>query len=94
MTKRTVSLKVETPIKAHHTPQMGFTKLEEGEAFRPRHEIKLDLERVKLLTGSYRETEDKPISIRKAKAFENILNSSGVGGKNNSIGSGLWRSFR
>ncbi|HBN26891.1 MAG TPA: hypothetical protein DD405_05440 [Desulfobacteraceae bacterium] len=78
MTKRTISLKVETPIKAHHTAQVGFTKLEEGEAFRQGYDIKLDLERAKLLTDSYKQTEDKPIPIRRAKAFENILKNMTV----------------
>ena len=73
MTERTISLKVETPIKAHQTSQVGFEKVENCEAFRQGYEIKLDLERAKLLTESYKETEDLPIPLRRAKALENIL---------------------
>jgi formate C-acetyltransferase len=38
-----------------------------------RPEIKLDLQRSRLLTESYKETEGKPMVIRRAKALENIL---------------------
>ena len=36
--------------------------------------VKFSLERVKLLTASYKETEGLPTPIRRAKAFEKILN--------------------
>ncbi|MBW1846556.1 MAG: hypothetical protein JRJ27_05280 [Deltaproteobacteria bacterium] len=38
-----------------------------------RPEIKLDLQRSRLLTESYKETEGKPMVIRRAKALEKIL---------------------
>ncbi len=34
MSMRTQQLKLETPIKAHHTAQVGYDQHEEGKAFR------------------------------------------------------------
>ena len=73
MSMRTQQLKLETPIKAHHTAQVGYDQHEEGKAFRQGYEIKLDLERAKLLTESYKQTEGLPMPIRRAKALQHIL---------------------
>ncbi|MBN1652720.1 MAG: hypothetical protein JXA30_02980 [Deltaproteobacteria bacterium] len=44
--------------------------------FRP--EIRLDLQRSRLMTESYRETEGQPMVLRRAKALANILNKMGI----------------
>jgi choline trimethylamine-lyase len=44
--------------------------------FRP--EIRLDLQRSRLMTESYKETEGQPMAIRRAKALANILNKMGI----------------
>lgn len=44
--------------------------------FRP--EIKLDLQRSRLMTQSYKETEGQPMVLRRAKALANVLNHMGI----------------
>lgn len=44
--------------------------------FRP--EIRLDLQRSRLMTESYKETEGQPMVIRRAKALANILGKMGI----------------
>jgi formate C-acetyltransferase len=44
--------------------------------FRP--EIRLDLQRSRLMTESYRETEGEAMVLRRAKALANILNNMGI----------------
>ncbi|MFX1364150.1 MAG: pyruvate formate lyase family protein [Promethearchaeota archaeon] len=44
--------------------------------FRP--EIRLDLQRSRLMTESYKETEGQPMVLRRAKALANILNNMGI----------------
>ncbi len=44
--------------------------------FRP--EIRLDLQRSRLMTESYKETDGQPMVIRRAKALANILNKMGI----------------
>ena len=73
MTVRTETLKITTPIKAHHTSQVGFEKHEDAKAFRQNYKIKLDLERARLLTEAYKANEADPIQIKRAKALDNIL---------------------
>ncbi|MBU2643730.1 hypothetical protein KKI24_03415 [bacterium] len=43
-----------------------------------REGIKLDLERSRLMTASYRETEGQPMVLRRAKAMERILTGMGL----------------
>lgn len=44
--------------------------------FRP--EIRLDLQRSRLMTESYKETDGEPMVLRRAKALSNILNKMGI----------------
>jgi len=44
--------------------------------FRP--EIKLDLQRSRLMTQSFKETEGQPMVLRRAKALANVLNNMGI----------------
>lgn len=44
--------------------------------FRP--EIRLDLQRSRLMTQSYKETDGQPMVLRRAKALANILNNMGI----------------
>jgi len=75
MTERTENLKLTTPIKAHHTSQVGFDKHEAGKAFRQDYKIKLDLERARLLTEAYKANEAAPVQIKRAKGLDNILSN-------------------
>ncbi len=71
MTERTQELMINTPIKAQ---QVALGELsEEVRATRPGFSWKLDLERARLLTESYKKTENEPMTIRRAKALSHIL---------------------
>jgi formate C-acetyltransferase len=62
---------VSTPIKAQ---QVALNEVsEEGRATRPGFAWTLDLERARLLTESYRQTENEPMVLRRAKALAHIL---------------------
>jgi len=71
MSARTQALMVNTPIKAQ---QVALTELsQEVRATRPGFAWTLDLERARLVTESYRQTEHEPMSLRRAKALAHIL---------------------
>ena len=71
MTTRTQTLMVNTPIKAQ---QIALVELsEEARARRPGLKWSLDLERARLLTESYKQTEGEPMAMRRAKALAHIL---------------------
>ena len=71
MSSRTQALMVDTPIKAQ---QIALTELsEEVRATRPGFAWTLDLERARLVTESYRQTENQPMVLRRAKALAHIL---------------------
>jgi pyruvate-formate lyase len=71
MSSRTQALMVETPIKAQ---QVALTELsEEVRATRPGFAWTLDLERARLVTESYRQTESEPMVLRRARALAHLL---------------------
>jgi len=71
MTTRTQALMVNTPIKAQ---QIALVELsEEARSRRPGLKWSLELERARLLTQSYRQTEGEPMAIRRARALAHIL---------------------
>jgi pyruvate-formate lyase len=71
MSSRTQTLMVNTPIKAQ---QVALDELsEEVRATRPGYAWTLDLERARLVTASYRETENEPMVLRRAKALAHVL---------------------
>jgi len=71
MSSRTQALMVSTPIKAQ---QIALDELsEEVRATRPGFAWTLDLERARLVTESYRQTENEPMILRRAKALAHIL---------------------
>ena len=71
MSSRTQALMVNTPIKAQ---QVALNELsEEVRATRPGFAWTLDLERARLVTESYRQTENEPMVLRRAKALAHIL---------------------
>ncbi len=73
MTTRTHALMVNTPIKAQ---QIALVELsDEARATRPGLKWSLDLERARLLTQSYRQTEGEPMALRRAKALAHILSN-------------------
>lgn len=68
----TEDIKSKLIIKAVRNVRRGYVKDESSRGmYRPG--IKLDLQRSRLLTESYKETEMKPMVIRRAKALEKIL---------------------
>jgi len=76
MSSRTQALMVNTPIKAQ---QVALNELsEEVRATRPGFAWTLDLERARLVTESYRQTENEPMILRRAKALAHILNNMTV----------------
>jgi formate C-acetyltransferase len=71
MSSRTQALMVSTPIKAQ---QVALDELsEEVRATRPGFAWTLDLERARLITESYRQTENEPMMLRRAKALAHLL---------------------
>jgi len=60
-------------IKAVRNIRKGLRQKEDSTQGMYRPEIKLDLQRSRLLTESYKETEGEPMVIRRAKALERIL---------------------
>lgn len=71
MTARTQELMVNTPIKALQVALEEAS--EEARATRPGFAWRLDLERARYLTESYKQTENEPMPIRRAKALANVL---------------------
>ncbi len=71
MSERTQNLMINTPIKAQQIALQEAT--EEMRATRPGFAWTLDLERARLLTESYRQTENEPMPLRRAKALAHIL---------------------
>jgi formate C-acetyltransferase len=73
MSSRTQALMVSTPIKAQ---QVALDELsEEVRATRPGFAWTLDLERARLVTASYRQTENEPMVLRRAKALGHVLDN-------------------
>jgi formate C-acetyltransferase len=71
MSARTNALMLETPVK---TQQVSLHRIaDDARSKRPSIDWRLDLERAKLLTESYKETEGEPMILRRAKALAHIL---------------------
>lgn len=70
MSERTQELLLDTPIKSQ---QVSHGVIEDARATRPGMKWTLDLERAKLLTESYKQTEGEPIVLRRAKGLAHIL---------------------
>jgi formate C-acetyltransferase len=67
---------VNTPIKAQ---QVALCELSEDmRATRPGYQWSLDMERARLLTESYKQTEGQPMALRRAKALAHILENMTV----------------
>ena len=71
MTERTQKLMMSTPIKSLQVANLDIA--DDARANRPGMRWKLDLERSKLLTESYKQTEGKPMILRRAEALRYIL---------------------
>ncbi|MBN2283765.1 MAG: hypothetical protein JXO48_07735 [Deltaproteobacteria bacterium] len=66
-------IKDKLVIKAVRNVRRGYQDEDSARGmYRP--DIRLDLQRSRYLTESYRETDGLPMVLRRAKAFENILN--------------------
>lgn len=71
MSARTQELMIKTPIKAL---QVALEEVSaEARATRPGYSWRLDLERARYVTESYKETENEPMPIRRAKALAKVL---------------------
>lgn len=68
---RTRRLKQIMPIKNFRATTRGYEKEEVSNAYRPG--IKICLERARLYTESYKQTEGEPTALRRAKALAHIL---------------------
>lgn len=71
MSVRAQNLKEKVCIKAVKDVTRGYEKVEEGKAYRS--EVKLCIERARLFTESYKETEGEPMIMRRAKALSKTL---------------------
>jgi len=71
MSARTEALMIQTPIKAQQVALLELT--DDMRATRPGYEWRLDLERARLVTESYKRTEKEPMALRRAKALAHIL---------------------
>ena len=71
MTERTQKLMMNTPIKSLQVANIEIA--DDARACRPGMRWTLDLERAKLLTESYKQTEGKPMVLRRAEALKYIL---------------------
>ena len=71
MTERTQKLMMETPIKSLQVANLDIA--DDARANRPGMRWSLDLERAKLLTESYKNTEGKPMVLRRAYGLRYIL---------------------
>ncbi len=73
----TEEIKDKLIVKAVRNIRKGGEVEDAGKGmYRP--EIRLDLQRSRLLTASYKETEGQPMVLRRAKALENILTKMDV----------------
>lgn len=71
MTERTQKLMLNTPIKALQVSNIEVA--EDARARRPGTIWVLDLERARLLTESYKQTEGEPMILRRARGLKHIL---------------------
>ena len=71
MTQRTQQLMLYTPIKSTQIAQKAIA--EDVRANRPGMKWVYELERARLLTESYKQTEGEPIALRRAKALAYVL---------------------
>jgi pyruvate formate-lyase/glycerol dehydratase family glycyl radical enzyme len=71
MTERTKKLMMNTPIKSLQIANIEIA--DDARANRPGMRWTLDLERAKLLTESYKQTEGKPMVLRRALGLKHIL---------------------
>jgi len=72
MREASTDIRSKLVIKAVRNVRRGDV-VEEAERGMYRPEIKLDLQRSRLLTEAYKATDGAPMIMRRAKAFENIL---------------------
>lgn len=76
MTKRTQDLMLKTPIKSLQISNVAIAN--DARATRPGMKWVLELERARLLTESYKQTEGEPMVIRRAKGLAHILNNMSI----------------
>jgi pyruvate formate-lyase/glycerol dehydratase family glycyl radical enzyme len=77
MDKGSGDIRSRLVVKAVRNVRRGYEKDEAGRGmYRPG--LRLDLQRSRLLTESYRETDGEPMVIRRAKAFRHILTNMDI----------------
>ncbi|MBN1574052.1 MAG: hypothetical protein JW984_12725 [Deltaproteobacteria bacterium] len=77
MESEALNLKEKLKIKAVRNVRRGYAEDESARGmYRPG--ITLDIQRSRLLTESYRETEDEPMVMRRAKGLYNILSKMDI----------------
>ena len=73
MSNRTQKLKDSLVIKTTGVVRAGYDKVQSGYGGQYRPEVKIDVERARLLTQAYKEFEDDPIILKRARGLEKIL---------------------
>ena len=76
MSTSTKNLRERLPIKNFRSTVRGYDQEDVSNAYRPG--VKLCLERARLYTESYKQTEGEPIIIRRAKALAHVLHNMTV----------------
>lgn len=77
MQQLTETLKSHLASKAVRNVQRGYLEDEKGRGlFRP--EIKLDLQRSRLMTESFKQTDGQPMVLRRARALAHVLDHMGI----------------
>jgi formate C-acetyltransferase len=71
MKSRTQAIKERLPIKNYRSTLRGYDQEDTSNAYRPG--VKLCLDRARLYTESYKQTEGEPTILRRAKALAHIL---------------------
>ncbi len=73
----TERLKSNLAIKAVRNVQRGYTEDEKSRGlFRP--EIRLDLQRSRLMTESFKKTDGEAMVLRRGKALAHVLDNIGI----------------
>ncbi|MDY7019646.1 MAG: pyruvate formate lyase family protein [Chloroflexota bacterium] len=76
MTQRIAEIKRNHPVKTGRSTKRGLECMREISAYRPG--VKICIERARLMTESFKQTEGEPTIKRKAKALDHVLQNMSI----------------
>ena len=76
MKERIAELKRDHPVKTGRSTKRGLVSDKDISAYRPG--VNICIERARLMTESYKQTEGEPTIIRKAKALDHVLQNMSI----------------